>query len=97
MKLTNAIRFSSQLRIVGRVLDKNRKLLKELRHAGDVYKSSEKSYKWLKDQGYNFNYHTHIKPVEDGKLAMMCYEEGYVLESDGVQLFPFSTVFVSAT
>jgi len=64
---------------------------KELRHAGEIYKSSEKSYKWLKDQGFNFYYHTHIEPVEDGKLAIMCYEEGYVLEADGVKLFPSSS------
>lgn len=97
MKLTNAIRFSSQLRKVGRVLDKNRQLLKALRHESSLAKNSEKSYRWLKDNGFNFDYHTHIEPIEDGKLAIMCYEEGYVLESDGILLFPSPSAFISVT
>jgi len=88
MKVINAVRISSKLRKVGRVLDKNRGLLKELRMVSHMSNSAEESYSWLKGNGFNFNYHTHIEALIDGRLAIMCYEEGYVLETDGVTLFP---------
>ena len=91
MKVLNAVRISSKLRKVGRVLDKNRGLLKELRMERRVSGSAEESYSWLKGNGFNFNYHTHIESLIDGRLAIMCYEEGYVLETDGVTLFPSSS------
>ena len=56
-----------------------------------VSNSAEESYSWLKGNGFNFNYHTHIESLIDGRLAIMCYEEGYVLETDGVTLFPSSS------
>ena len=91
MKVINAVKFNSKLRKVGKVLDKNRSLLKKLRHQNKVSKCDEKSYSWLKSNGFDFNYHTHIESLVDGKLAIMCYEEGYVLEAEGVKLFPTSS------
>jgi hypothetical protein len=91
MKVINAVKFNSQIRKVGRVLDKNRRLLKKLRHEVLVSSNAEKSYSWLQKQGFDFNYHTHIESLVDGRLAIMCYEEGYVLETDGVKLFPSSS------
>ena len=91
MKVINAIKFNSQLRKVCKVLDKNLSLLKKLRHQNSVSQCAEKSYFWLRNNGFDFNYHTHIEPLVDGKLAIMCYEEGYVLEADGVKLFPKSS------
>ena len=91
MKVINAVKFNSQLRKVGRVLDKNRSLLKRLRHQNKVSKCAEKSYSLLQNNGFDFNYHTHIELLVDGKLAIMCYEEGYVLDADGVKLFPSSS------
>ena len=91
MKVINAVKFNFQLRKVGRVLDKNRSLLKKLRRQNKVSKCAEKSYSWLQNNGFDFNYHTHIESLVDGKLAIMCYEEGYVLEADGVKLFPSSS------
>jgi hypothetical protein len=38
----------------------------------------------LRRQGFDFNYHTHVELLADGRTAVMCYEEGYVLESSGV-------------
>ena len=92
MKVINAVKFNSKLRKVGKVLDKNRSLLKKLRHQNNVSKCAEKSYSWLQNNGFKFNYHTHIESLVDGKLAIMCYEEGYVLEAEGVKLFPTSSV-----
>ena len=91
MKVINAIKFNSQLRKVGKVLDKNRSVLKKLRYQNSLSQYAEKSYSWLRNNGFDFNYHTHIESLVDGKLAIMCYEEGYVLEADGVKLFPTSS------
>ena len=91
MKVINAVKLNSQLRKVGRVLDKNRSLLNKLRRQNKVSKCAEKSYSWLHNNGFDFNYHTHIESLVDVKLAIMCYEEGYVLEADGVKLFPSSS------
>ena len=82
MKVINAIKFNSQLRKVGKVLDKNRSLLKKLRHQNSVSQCAEKSYSWHRNNGFDFNYHTHIESLVDGKLAIMCYDEGYVLEAE---------------
>lgn len=91
MKVINAVRFTSKLRKAGRVLDKNRNLLKELRMEFDISSNAEESYSWLKIKGFDFNYHIHIESLIDGRLAIMCYEEVYLLETDGVKLFPSSS------
>ena len=70
MKVINAVKFNSQLRKVGRVLDKNRNFLKRLRHQNKVSKCREKSYSWLQNNGFDFNYHTYIESLVDGKLAI---------------------------
>ena len=90
MKVINAIKFNPQLRKVGKVLDKTRSLLKKLRHKNSVSQYAEESYSWLRNNGFDFNYYTHIESLVDSKLAIMCYKEGYVLEADGVKLFPTS-------
>lgn len=91
MKVINAIKFNSKMRKIGKILDKNRSLLKKLRHQNSVSQCAEKSYFWLRNNGFDFNYHTHIESLVDGKLTIMCYEEEYVLEADGVKLFPKSS------
>ena len=73
MKVINAVKFNSQTRKVERILDKNRRLLKKLRHEVVVSKNAEKSYSWLQKQGFDFNYHTHIESLVDGRLVNMCY------------------------
>ena len=91
MKVINAIKFNSQLRKVGKVLDKNRSLLKNLRYQNSVSQCAEKSYSWIRNNGFDFNYHTHIESLVDCKLAIMCYEGENVLEAEGVKLFPTSS------
>lgn len=91
MKVINAIEFNFQLSKVGKVLDKNRSLLEKLRHQNFVSQCAEESYSGLRNNGFDFNYHTHIESLFDGKLAIMCYKEGYVLEADEVKLFPKSS------
>ena len=39
---------------------------------------------WPRRQGFDFNFQTHVVPLQDGRIAIMCYDEGYVLEGDGI-------------
>ena len=76
------------IRKVGITLDKNRALLKRLRQKDNINLLADRSFKWLRVKGFNFNYHTHIDSLPDGRLAVMCYEEGYVIVVDGIILLP---------
>lgn len=80
---------SGVLQEVDRVLHNNRKLLKRLR-ADTSWSNSPpvECFMWLRRAGYDFNFHTHVAGLHDGRLAVMCYEEGFVLEGDGVKLLP---------
>ena len=75
---------------VDAVLNHNRFLLKRLRKEEKISILAERSFKWLRTKGFDFNYHTHVEPLPDGRLAVMCFEEGYVLEPDGISLLPSS-------
>ncbi|MGY8918486.1 MAG: hypothetical protein ACKVJ6_09440 [Flavobacteriales bacterium] len=75
---------------VDEVLNNNRCLLKRLRKEENISVLAERSFKWLRTKGFDFNYHTHVEPLADGRLAVMCFEEGYVLEHDGIRLLPSS-------
>ena len=35
-------------------------------------------------RAFDFNFHTHVQLAQDGRMVIMCYDEGYVLEGDGV-------------
>jgi hypothetical protein len=88
MKTINNSNITTEIRKVGIALDKNRALLKRLRQKDNINLLADRSFKWLKVKGFNFNYHTHIDSLPDGRLAVMCYEEGYVIEVDGIILLP---------
>jgi len=88
MKTKNDSGCPAQIRKVGITLDKNRALLKRLRQKDNINLLADRSFKWLRVKGFDFNYHSHIEALPDGRLAVMCYEEGYVLEVDGIRLLP---------
>jgi hypothetical protein len=88
MKTKELFDFPTKRRKVGVVLNKNRTLLKRLRQESKVNELADSSFMWLRNNGFDFNYHTHIESLPNGKLAVMCYEVGYVLEVDGVRLLP---------
>ena len=90
MEKTNNSNSPNQIRKVGVTLDKNRALLKRLRQKDNINLLADRSFKWLRVKGFDFNYHTHIDALPDGRLAVMCYEEGYVIEVDGIMLLPSS-------
>ena len=46
--------------------------------------TGESRFRWLRRQGFDFNFHTHVQPLEDGRLAIMCFEEGYILQGEGL-------------
>ena len=80
------IRVQNVLRDVDHVLHNNRALLKRLRSDEQWTKSDPVScFIWLRRAGFDFNFHTHVAGLHDGRLAVMCYEEGFVLEGGGVQ------------
>ena len=88
MEAKNISQSPMQIRKVVMTLDKNRALLKRLRQKDNINLLADRSFKWLRVKGFDFNYHTHIDSLPDGRLAVMCYEEGYVIEVDGVILLP---------
>ncbi len=79
---------ASTLRSIDRVLQKNRMLLRQFRKKWTKDSSADYAFRWLRRNGFNFDYHTHVEPLPDGNLAIMCYEEGYVIESDGIRPKP---------
>jgi hypothetical protein len=46
---------------------------------------------WLRRKGFNFDFHTHILHLADGRMAFMCYEEGYLLDGNGIVPWPTSS------
>ena len=63
MKVINAINFNSQLRKVGRVLGKNRSLLKKLRHQNVVSDNAEKLFSWLRITGLTLTITHMLNPL----------------------------------
>ncbi|HBP44356.1 MAG TPA: hypothetical protein DD635_00515 [Flavobacteriales bacterium] len=71
-------------RDVDHVLQRNRLLLASLRKSPYADYNAEDRAFWLRRQGFDFNFHTHVLPLKDGRMAIMCYDEGYVLDGDGI-------------
>ena len=69
---------------VDHVLQRNRSLLVDLRKSTYAQLNAEDRAFWLRRQGFDFNFHTHVVPLQDGRMAIMCYDEGYVLVGDGI-------------
>ncbi|MCH1588595.1 MAG: hypothetical protein L7S02_05315 [Flavobacteriales bacterium] len=69
-------------------LDKNRALLKAWRCSSSSppceSKVCEGGATWLAQRGYDFAYHTHVEPLPDGRLRVMCFDEGYVLNGGDI-------------
>ena len=75
---------SAVKRGVDQVLQKNRTLLSALRKNPLEKLGPEDRAYWLRRKGFDFNFHTHVQLAQDGRMVIMCYDEGYVLEGDGV-------------
>ena len=67
---------------VKRTLERNRSLLRHLR--GNRHVAREEATDWLVRRGFDFDYHTHLSTTQEGRLVVMCYDEGYLLEEGQV-------------
>ena len=91
MKTNDITELPERKQAVDEVLNHNRFLLKRLRQEEKISIIAERSFKWLRTKGFDFNYHTLVEPLPEGRLAVMCFEEGYVLEPNGISLLPSSS------
>ena len=91
MKTNDITELPERKQAVDEVPNHNRFLLKRLRQEEKISILAERSFKWLRTKGFDFNYHTLVEPLPEGRLAVMCFEEGYVLEPDGISLLPSSS------
>jgi hypothetical protein len=82
-------RSNNQLHLIKRGVDqilyRNRSLLIRMReNMKSITSTSEARAFWLRRRGFDFNFHTHVLTLHDGRMAIMCYEEGYLLDGNGV-------------
>ena len=79
--------------VVRKTLDKNRALLRTLRtlkgnpeHEG--WRVQESKAQWLVQRGFDFQFHTHLDTLSDGRVKVMCFDEGFVMDNGDVELCP---------
>lgn len=75
---------SKTVKGVEKILIRNRSLLVSLKQKPGLELTEEGRFVWLRRNGFDFNFHTHVHPLKDGRLAIMCFEEGYILHGDGL-------------
>ena len=79
--------------VVRKALDKNRALLRTLRTLeGDPeqegWRVQESKAQWLVQRGFDFQFHTHLDTLSDGRIKVMCFDEGFVMDNGDVELCP---------
>ena len=67
---------------VRKKLERNRALLRTLRAKN--WMAAEEVCQWLTRRGFDFQYHTHLCATEDGRVAVMCFDEGYTIDGGHV-------------
>ncbi len=65
---------SKVVREVNAVLRKNRRILDSLNPGGRIKVPASR----LKDQGFDFRYHTSVAHVREAGEGYFCYDQGYV-------------------
>jgi hypothetical protein len=73
---------------VDRVLHLNRHLLKKMRVHRATASDPVACFMELRRAGFDFNFHTHVEGMVDGRLAVMCYDEGYAVRGNGIEVLP---------
>ena len=74
---------NSVVKQINSILKKNRQLLEKHNPEG----KTRVRQSTLRQQGFNFNYHTHVYETQKGSTYRFCYEYGYLmLEHDMVLL-----------
>ena len=79
--------------MVQKALDKNRALLRTLRALEDnsdqdEWRVRESKAQWLVLHGFDFHFHTHLDTLSDGRVKVMCVDEGFVIDNGDVELCP---------
>ena len=79
--------------VVRKALDKNRALLRTLRTLEDNpdqegWRVQESKAQWLVQRGFDFQFHTHLDTLSDGRVKAMCFDEGFVMDNGDVELCP---------
>ena len=79
--------------VVRKALDKNRALLRTLRTLEgnpeqEGWRVQESKAQWLVQRGFDFQFHTHLDTLSDGRVKVMCFEEGFVMDNGDVELCP---------
>ena len=79
--------------MVRKALDKNRALLRTLRNLEDStshegWRVQESKAQWLVRRGFDFQFHTHLITLSDGRVKVMCFDEGFVMDNGDVELCP---------
>ena len=68
---------------VRKALERNRSLLRTLRESG--LRAEETPKDWLVRRGFDVNFHTHLETTGEGKLVVMCFDEGYTIEQGEIR------------
>ena len=79
--------------MVRKALEKNRALLRTLRNLEDStspeeWRVQESKAQWLVRRGFDFQFHTHLDTLSDGRVKVMCFDEGFVMDNGDVELCP---------
>ena len=79
--------------VVRKALDKNRALLRTLRALEghpeqEGWRVQESKAQWLVQRGFDFQFHTHLDTLSDGRVKVMCFDEGFVMDNGDVELCP---------
>lgn len=79
--------------MVRKALDKNRALLRTLRTLEgnpeqEGWHVQESKAQWLVQRGFDFQFHTHLDTLSDGRVKVMCVDEGFVMDNGDVELCP---------
>lgn len=79
--------------VVRKALDINRALLRTLRTLEDNpdqegWRVQESKVQWLVQRGFDFQFHTHLDTLSDGRVKVMCFDEGFVMDNGDVELCP---------
>lgn len=69
------------------ILEQNRDLLQRLRQR-EVKKrwvwNDHGALQWLRNNGFNFEFHTQIRRCDDGSTEIRCFDEGYSINAKGL-------------
>ena len=84
-RMPNAYRPKTERKAIDRILERNHSILKAFKdwHAEAPAMSDIGGLQWLRERGFAFEYHTHVRHVSDGGTEVWVFDTGYRLERDG--------------